>query len=1495
MKALLDLAEDLSLVNEKTSALVVAVDGVASAESDAEKNDESSASDTDISESESPVDSEEAKRAAQRAAFTKHLEGQQRQEEREPSSTSTKKTSHLNQGSEAESSRIIDKVRDYQQEMFERAKAENIIAVLDTGSGEPPKIVCFLANSVHLVQQQAKVLTNNLIESPAVLYGGNNKANLWLKKTWEDIKQHNKIVVCTPAVLDQALAHSYISMEDISLLVFDEVHHTKKDHPYSRLIRSYYLKCIPASRPRIFGMTASAVDTKKDVAQTAEALEELLHAKIVTTDDTSLMSFAPKPEDVKWTYPRLRPHFDTDLHQELRIKVSFCQDLKRGFEFAKKATTELGPWCADRAWQYIMGTSPNQSSSTRRKFEQSAAYASIDTVKDREDALEALDQAAIRVQEHSSEVPELVPAHLSSKVILLHDKLAEQFREKPETRAIVFVEERLKALVLNECFKLLKIPKVTSGTLLGIAGSAFEAATVKGQEKSLEQFRAGIINLMFATSVADEGLDIPQCNLCVRFDLCKTTIQYMQSRGRARMHGSIFAHMIEDGVLDQSHELDYQINNEQYIKRWCSSLAPERKLGHGTQLAKLLAKDEGGKSFKTGAGAVCDNSNALLILARFAASLAYTGATEREIYTEEIDSEKNLFRYAVRLPANSECPVPGCRGDWKTNKQLAKRSAAWATCYLLRRKGHLDDNLDSIYRKIKPENANARLAVSSKRSAYDMQIKPSVWQAHLDVVPTQLHATVIRFRPDRPLKHKLAPIVVLTTVGLPLMPSFPAYLEDNVKIEVSSEAITTVLAVSEDELKSLTAFTLDGVFSDVFNKVYAHEPEKLSYWLAPMVRLRMSNIRSLSDIVDVDAINAVRNDRLQWEPGMSPDRWANKFLCDPLNGKFHYFTKDVVPEAKVTDPVPEYVPHIQQKKRRNIIDFSDSTWTKSKKKVPPSEMYDLEQPVFAADLVGTKRNFLDSAVREDLIPCLIAPQKLQVARLDTEFARSCLVWPALIHRIESYMITMEAFDKLGLKGVPAELALEAFTKDADNEEEEVQTHTGGKRGMGKNYERLEFIGDSLLKMTTTMTVYNRTKCDEEGMHCRRMELLCNRNLFNVATSNELQLFRYARTLGFDRTTWYPEQLKLISGRGAKKDPQPGVHEPISQDLGMKTIADMSEAIIGAATTSTRHLPPNNNRFDLGIQAITKLVRSEDHAVMSWADIASQYTPEAWSLQANDPIANDRARIVAAKTGYHFKHPRLLRSAFTHSSDMNSPVPDLQRLEFLGDAVLDWVCISWLFYTYPTRNPQWLTEHKMAMVSNKFLAALAVTLDFDKFVFLTTAKLVGDIQTYATKVREARSQPDCPDNFWMDIDSPPKALSDLIESYLGAVLVDSGFDYAEMERFFENHVKQFFRNISDYDTFANRHPTTYLYNKLGQEYKCRDHIVKDSQNPANDGAVEVEILAAVIIHGEIVADARSTGARYARVRASKKALSLLEGLSREEFRKKFRCNCAIKDE
>lgn len=54
---------------------------------------------------------------------------------------------------------------------------------------------------------------------------------------------------------------------------------------------------------------------------------------------------------------------------------------------------------------------------------------------------------------------------------------------------------------------------------------------------------------MVATSVAEEGLDIRQCNVVIRFDLAKTVLAYIQSRGRARKPGSDYILMLERYII----------------------------------------------------------------------------------------------------------------------------------------------------------------------------------------------------------------------------------------------------------------------------------------------------------------------------------------------------------------------------------------------------------------------------------------------------------------------------------------------------------------------------------------------------------------------------------------------------------------------------------------------------------------------------------------------------------------------------------------------------------------------------------------------------------------------------------------------------------------------------------------------------------------------------------------------------------------------------------
>lgn len=283
------------------------------------------------------------------------------------------------------------------------------------------------------------------------------------------------------------------------------------------------------------------------------------------------------------------------------------------------------------------------------------------------------------------------------------------------------------------------------------------------------------------------------------------------------------------------------------------------------------------------------------------------------------------------------------------------------------------------------------------------------------------------------------------------------------------------------------------------------------------------------------------------------------------------------------------------------------------------------------------------------------------------------------------MIVMDGVKSLGLEIQP-DLALESFTKDSDNTEEHRATQVHVQRGMGKNYERLEFLGDCFLKLGTTISLFaKRPDDDEYDYHVHRMCLICNKNLFNTAI--KLRIHEYIRSRGFSRHTWYPPGLTLLHGRNYVRH----IDSESSHNLSEKTIADVCEALIAASLLTGG----KGHRFDLAVQAVTLLVDSENHTATCWADYLASYTKPAYQVQASDAAQRDLANQVFEKLGYRFKFPRLLRSAFTHPSWPSSyaKVPCYQRLEFLGDALLDMVCIEFLYHRFPDKDPQWLTEHK----------------------------------------------------------------------------------------------------------------------------------------------------------------------------------------------------------
>lgn len=132
-------------------------------------------------------------------------------------------------------------------------------------------------------------------------------------------------------------------------------------------------------------------------------------------------------------------------------------------------------------------------------------------------------------------------------------------------------------------------------------------------------------------------------------------------------------------------------------------------------------------------------------------------------------------------------------------------------------------------------------------------------------------------------------------------------------------------------------------------------------------------------------------------------------------------------------------------------------------------------------------------------------------------------------------------------------------------------------------------------------------------------------------------------------------------------------------------------------------------------------------------------------------------LFEKKTGIFFKNKKLLEQAFIHRSYINenggSKLSHNERLEFLGDAVLELVVTDFLYRKYPNQNEGELTAYRSALVNAITIGEVAQDLKMNDYLLLSKgeAKDVGKARNYI--------------------------LANTYEAYVGAVYLDQGYDVA----------------------------------------------------------------------------------------------------------------------
>ncbi|KAI1335863.1 RNase3 domain-containing protein [Xylariaceae sp. FL0016] len=1437
---------------------------------------------------------------------------------------------------EAQKESIISSPREYQTELFELAKKKNIIAVLDTGTGKTliaalllrhviaqelecrkagkrPRVSFFVVDKNNLVHQQYEVLKHNL-DHPVSRFSGDTFSPEYSQEFWSRQCEDNMVIVCTAAILHLCLVHSFIRMDQINLLVFDEAHHAKGNHPYAMIIKDFYSSLDPDQvRPRILGMTASPVDAKTEINAAASRLEGLLNCEIATVDSGMVTkSFSTRPITDTIEYSKSCPPFETVLWQRLHQVVGQNKTFAKLFVHAKEATAELGRWCADRIWKRCLTPEELQKieAKTERDFDNALRPMSVlDT------EIAAVREAFGTVTRHHFPDVNVDAFHLSNKVLSLIEWLRHNFVPS-ESKCIVFVEKRLTVRLLADLFQQpgLLMPELRTGFLVGSTHRDIGdlGTSLKEQILTVSRFREGKLNCLFATSVAEEGIDIPDCNIIIRFDLSKTVIQFIQSRGRARSSGARFMNMVEIGNTHHVQSIFGNEDDEAKLRQFCNTSPESRTLtGQDFSLDQILSKEKHLRTYVVpSTGAKLTYGVSPVVLASFVASLPHPiDATPRADFIMRTIGRE--FHCEVILPESS--PITNAVGKRAASKLIAKCSAAFEMCLQLRRKRFLDDNLRSTFAKRLPAMRNARLAISAKkRSEYSMRTKPEIWSVR--GMPEKLHITVFRLLKEDALEKPSRPIAILTRQPLPKVASFPLFFGDQRTSEVECIPLPISMSPSDTAIDGLNHFTLRA-FKDVFSKDYLPEPHKMPYFIAPLLHSHdydfvhhATTKADSSSLIDWNCITLVRStpEDVGWDEE-SYQISVERFVIDPHDGSRKFYTIRPRNDLKPTDLEPPGVPKGQHRKKSHddapldIWNFSISLWSKSRKKIP----FRHDLPVVEAEYIPLRRNLLDEfgwkehAARR----CYVVFETLRISPLPVTFVAMVYTLPAIVYRLDNNLIALDACQMLGLN-VRSDLALEALTKDSENTEEHSDTQVSFQGGMGKNYERLEFLGDSFLKMSTTIALFVQDSDKNEFMyHVDRMVMICNQNLFNNAL--EVKLEEYVRTFAFNRRIWYPDGMVLLKGK--QKDSILGKKGLGSHNhvLADKSVADVCEALIGASYMTTYE----QKSFDMAIQAVTKFVNKDDHKMMTWSDYYAAYKIPAWQSAEPSAAHIDLAHQIGNKLGYHFKYPRLLRSAFNHPSyaSVYEGIPSYQRLEFLGDALLDMVCVDFLYQRFPGADPQWLTEHKMAMVSNHFLGCLCTSLGLQKHMLSMTPGLPQEILEYVTLIQNAREQAEeeavsanldrtaYARNFWVGVKKPPKCLPDIVEAYVGAVFIDSKCDYSQVQSFFDTQVRPYFEDMHLYDTFANKHPVTFLTNALSLRFGCLNWRIMAQEIDDPEGSVsETQVVCGIMIHNKVRAHEHGSSSRYAKVRIAERMVDMLNGVSVEEFKRNFDCDCSAAD-
>ena len=515
------------------------------------------------------------------------------------------------------SSDVIE-ARAYQLEAADEALTGSTMLVLPTAAGKTVVAwmviaerlesttgwVLLVAPTVALVEQHLRGLSPTLESVEPISITGQNPVSK-RPKLWGS----SRVIVATPQVVRNDIVKGTLDLTECSLLIVDEAHHSTGEHAMAQVGEMYHSQ---SSNPLVFATTASPGSRKDQVREVCTRLGiERIHLR--PSDDPMLAKHLAGLElqEIRVTVPsqirelaeplilwqrgivdrqrRLGRYVmpGTISHAGLSNAMERSQTaISRGESNAYQSVSQIA---TAMRLHHLINHLLSQGCAASREFLLRLSSGDRSTTKSTRGFLRDP-----RISGLIRSLDEMREVH--SKVGAVRRLIRERLRRDSESRVIVFATFRDTVSALE--LALSELEGVRPVRFVGQSSrDGSEGLTAKQQVERLDEFREGSANVLVATSVGEEGLDIPSADLVIFYEPVTSEIRTIQRRGRTGRHreGEVVV-LIAEETRDEGAWAAAE-RREEYMRRAVHRVRREIIRGPPANLSNLsrfeIQTDEG--------------------------------------------------------------------------------------------------------------------------------------------------------------------------------------------------------------------------------------------------------------------------------------------------------------------------------------------------------------------------------------------------------------------------------------------------------------------------------------------------------------------------------------------------------------------------------------------------------------------------------------------------------------------------------------------------------------------------------------------------------------------------------------------------------------------------------------------------------------------------------------------------------------------------------------